>query len=158
MKRTKEKESETRKNKSERLFVAIGFTYCFVYYACIFFNVYFSCLVFCLAPDLFSGSRKNDSGQMGTSVAIIGVVSVCIYMGVSMMSDHLFKKNQNWRSSRVFVVAGAMILGALFFSSIMVFQNPIWVIVAMCLAKGLTYAILPIGPTIMINEMQERGD
>ncbi|MDM5223434.1 MFS transporter [Peribacillus sp. NJ11] len=100
---------------------------------------------------------KMTPGQMGSSVAIIGVVSVCIYMGVSMVSDHLFKKNQNWRSSRVFVVAGAMILGALFFSSIMVFQNPIWVIVAMCLAKGLTYAILPIGPTIMINEMQERG-
>ncbi|TFH59562.1 MFS transporter [Peribacillus frigoritolerans] len=100
---------------------------------------------------------KMTPGQMGTSVAIIGVVSVCIYMGVSMASDHLFKKNQNWRSSRVFVVAGAMILGALFFSSIMIFQNPIWVIVAMCLAKGLTYAILPIGPTIMINEMQERG-
>ncbi|MEF2094648.1 MFS transporter [Bacillus sp. CFBP9009] len=100
---------------------------------------------------------KMTPGQMGTSVAIIGIVSVCIYMGVSMASDHLFKKNQNWRSSRVFVVAGAMILGALFFSSIMVFQNPIWVIVAMCLAKGLTYAILPIGPTIMINEMQERG-
>ncbi|YCI78911.1 MFS transporter [Bacillus sp. R1-10] len=100
---------------------------------------------------------KMTPGQMGTSVAIIGVVSVCIYMGVSMASDHLFKKNQNWRSSRVFVVAGAMILGALFFSSIMIFQNSIWVIVAMCLAKGLTYAILPIGPTIMINEMQERG-
>lgn len=100
---------------------------------------------------------KMTPGQMGTNVAIIGVVSVCIYMGVSMASDHLFKKNQNWRSSRVFVVAGAMILGALFFSSIMIFQNPIWVIVAMCLAKGLTYAILPIGPTIMINEMQERG-
>ncbi|MCP1490305.1 MFS family permease [Peribacillus frigoritolerans] len=100
---------------------------------------------------------KMTPGQMGTSVAVIGVVSVCIYMGVSMASDHLFKKNQNWRSSRVFVVAGAMILGALFFSSIMIFQNPIWVIVAMCLAKGLTYAILPIGPTIMINEMQERG-
>lgn len=100
---------------------------------------------------------KMSPGQMGTSVAIIGVVSVCIYMGVSMVSDHLFKKNQNWRSSRVLVVAGAMILGALFFSSIMIFQNPIWVIVAMCLAKGLTYAILPIGPTIMINEMQERG-
>ncbi|MBO0997361.1 MFS transporter [Bacillus sp. SD075] len=100
---------------------------------------------------------KMTPGQMGTSVAIIGVVSVCIYMGVSMASDHIFKKNQNWRSSRVFVVAGAMIIGALFFASIMVVQNPIWVIVAMCLAKGLTYAILPIGPTIMINEMQERG-
>jgi MFS family permease len=108
-------------------------------------------------PIYLVESVKMTPGQMGTSVAIIGVVSVCIYMGVSMASDHLFKKNQNWRSSRVFVVAGAMILGALFFSSIMIFQNPIWVIVAMCLAKGLTYAILPIGPTIMINEMQERG-
>ena len=96
-------------------------------------------------------------GQMGTSIAIIGVISVCIYMGVSMLSDYLFKKNQNWRSSRVLVVAGAMIMGSLFLSSIMVFQNPIWVIFAMCLAKGLTYSILPIGPTIMINEMRERG-
>ncbi|MGW6382077.1 MFS transporter [Peribacillus butanolivorans] len=100
---------------------------------------------------------KMTPGQMGSSVAIIGVVCVCIYMGVYILSDYLFKKNQNWRSSRVLVVAGAMILGAIFFSSIMVFQNPIWVILAMCLAKGLTYAILPIGPTIMINEMRERG-
>ena len=96
-------------------------------------------------------------GQMGTSIAIIGVISVCIYMGVSMLSDYLFKKNQNWRTSRVMVVAGAMIMGSLFLSSIMLFQNPIWVIIAMCLAKGLTYSILPIGPTIMINEMRERG-
>jgi MFS transporter, ACS family, hexuronate transporter len=97
------------------------------------------------------------AAQMGTSVAIIGIVSVCIYMSVSMLSDYLFKKNQNWRSSRVLVVAGAMIMGAIFLASIMVFHNPIWVIFAMCLAKGLTYSILPIGPTIMINEMRERG-
>lgn len=39
----------------------------------------------------------------------------------------------------------------------MVFQNPLWVIAALCIAKGLAYTILPIGPTIMINEMRERG-
>lgn len=42
-------------------------------------------------------------------------------------------------------------------ASITVYQNPVWVIAAMCLGKGLTYAILPIGPTIMIHEMPERG-
>lgn len=108
-------------------------------------------------PIYLVESVKMSSAQMGYSIAIIGVVSVFIYMGVSMLSDYLFKKNQNWRLSRVFVVAGAMIIGALLLGSIIVVQNPIWVIIAMCLAKGLTYAILPIGPTIMINEMRERG-
>ena len=74
-----------------------------------------------------------------------------------MLSDHLFKKNQNWRLSRVYIVAGAMIIGALFMASSTVFQNPVWVVVAMCIAKGLTYAILPIGPTIMMNELPERS-
>ncbi|MFJ8063186.1 MFS transporter [Psychrobacillus sp. NPDC096426] len=95
--------------------------------------------------------------QMGYAVAIIGVASILIYVGVSMLSDHLFKKNQNWRLSRVYIVAGAMIIGALFMASSTVFQNPVWVVVAMCIAKGLTYAILPIGPTIMMNELPERS-
>jgi MFS family permease len=100
---------------------------------------------------------KMSSGEMGYSVAIIGIVSVLIYTGVSMLSDYLFKKNESWQISRIFVVAGAMIVGALLLASITVFQNPLWVVIAMCLAKGLTYAILPIGPTIMINEWPERG-
>src|SRR5699024_598395 len=96
-------------------------------------------------------------GQMGYSVMIIGIASIGIYMGVSVLSDRLFKKNKNWRVSRVYVVGIAMIVGAVTMASLMIFQNPIWVIIAMCLAKGLTYAIIPIGPTIMINEMPERG-
>lgn len=100
---------------------------------------------------------KMSSSQMGYSVAVIGIASVAIYVGVSMLSDYLFKKNQNWRVSRVFVVGAAMMMGALSMASTMVYQNPVWVVIAMCLSKGLTYAILPIGPTIMINELPERG-
>ncbi len=95
--------------------------------------------------------------QMGFAVAIIGVSSMVIYVGVAMLSDHLFKKNQNWRASRVYIVAWSLIIGSLFLLSLAFFQNPIWVAIAMCLAKGLTYAILPIGPTIMMNEMPERS-
>lgn len=100
---------------------------------------------------------EMSSGQMGYAVMIIGIVSIAIYMGISMLSDRLFKKNQNWRISRVYIVGVAMIFGALVMASLMIFQHPIWVIIAMCLAKGLTYTIIPIGPTIMINEMPERG-
>lgn len=95
--------------------------------------------------------------QMGLAVAVIGIASVVIYMGVSVISDFMYKKTNNWKVSRVYVTAISMIVGSVFMLTILVFQNPVWVIIAMCLAKGLTYAILPIGPTIVINEMPERG-
>ena len=98
-----------------------------------------------------------SAGQMGLAIAGIGIVAVAIYMGVAVLSDTLFKKTRNWRISRVYVTGGAMVVGALCLLSLSIFQNPIWVVIAMCLAKGLTYAILPIGPTIMINEMPQRG-
>ncbi|MFD2922362.1 MFS transporter [Halobacillus naozhouensis] len=98
-----------------------------------------------------------SQGEMGIGVMIIGIASVAIYMSVSSLSDRLFKKNQNWRVSRVYIVGASMIVGALCLASIIIFPNPVWAVVAMCVAKGLTYAILPIGPTIMINELPERG-
>ncbi|MFL0364909.1 MFS transporter [Pseudobacillus sp. 179-B 2D1 NHS] len=100
---------------------------------------------------------KMSSAQMGFGVMVIGIASTIIYIGVSALSDYLFKKNQNWRLSRVYVVGISMAIGALCMASITIFQHPVWVVAAMCLAKGLTYAILPIGPTIMINELPERG-
>ncbi len=123
-----------------------------------YFSAYFLVVWFAVwLPIYLVEVVQLSAAQMGYSVAIIGVASILIYVGVSMLSDHLFKKSQNWRQSRVYVVAGAMIIGAIIMASSTVFQNPIWVVVAMCLAKGLTYAILPIGPTIMINELPERG-
>lgn len=123
--------------------------YCSTYLLVVWFSVWL--------PIYLVEAVNMSSSQMGYSVAIIGVASIAIYMGVSVLSDHLFKNNQNWRVSRVFVVAGAMIIGALFMASNTFFQNPVWVVLAMCFAKGLTYAIIPIGPTIMINELPERG-
>lgn len=123
-----------------------------------YFSTYF--LVVWLAvwlPIYLVDAVQMTATQMGFGVALIGLSSVVIYVGVSMLSDYLYKKNQNWRVSRVYLVAGALILGAVFMASVTFFNNPVWVVIAMCLAKGLTYAILPIGPTIMINELPERG-
>ncbi|MDN4522995.1 MFS transporter [Fictibacillus fluitans] len=108
-------------------------------------------------PIYLVESVKMSSAQMGYSVAVIGIVSVLIYVGISMLSDFMFKKSQNWRVSRIYIIAASMVLGAVLLLSLTIFQQPMWVVVAMCLAKGLTYTILPIGPTIMINEWPERG-
>lgn len=98
-----------------------------------------------------------SAAQMGYSIATIGIASIVIYTGVSMISDYLFKKNQDWRISRIYVVTVSMAIGALFLASIIIFPNPIWVVSALCLSISLTYAILVIAPTIMINEKHESG-
>jgi ACS family hexuronate transporter-like MFS transporter len=108
-------------------------------------------------PIYLVESVGMTSKEMGFAVMIIGIASTLIYIGVSALSDYLFKKNQSWRISRVYVAGSAMIIGVLAMFSVTIYQNPTWVIIAMTLAKGLTYAILPIGPTIMINEVPERG-
>ncbi|MDM5338553.1 MFS transporter [Fictibacillus enclensis] len=108
-------------------------------------------------PIYLVESVKMSSAQMGYSVAIIGIISVLIYVAISMLSDYMFKKSQNWRVSRIYIIAASMIVGAVLLLSLTIFQQPMWVVAAMCLAKGLTYTILPIGPTIMINEWPERG-
>ncbi|MEH6944880.1 MFS transporter [Bacillus sp. JJ722] len=98
-----------------------------------------------------------SSGQMGFGIMFIGLSSIVIYMLVSIISDRLFVKTKSWKISRIYVSGASMIIGALCMLSIIVFQNPIWAIIAMSLAKGLTYSILVIGPAIMTNEMPERG-
>lgn len=95
--------------------------------------------------------------EMGYAVSGIGVVSVGVYIGVSVLSDRMFKRNKDWRISRVYVVGLAMIIGALLLASTAFITNAVWVIIAMCLAKGLTYGILTIGPTIIIHLLPERG-
>src|SRR5699024_12316622 len=42
-------------------------------------------------------------------------------------------------------------------ASVMMFQNAIWFIIVICLGWVLTYTVIAIGPSIMINEMPERG-
>lgn len=64
-------------------------------------------------PIYLVESIKLSPAQMGYGVMVIGIVSVVIYTGISILSDYLFKKNQNWRLSRVFVVGCSMIVGAL---------------------------------------------
>ncbi|CAN7209589.1 MFS transporter [Rossellomorea sp. LjRoot5] len=159
------KYQEVQKKKKEKLgkinvkdFLKLLGSHSALFTTLAYFSTYILVVWFSVwLPIYLVESVKMSPGEMGYSVAVIGIVSVFIYTGVSMLSDYLFKKSENWRVSRIFVVAGAMILGSLLLASITIFQNPLWVIIAMCLAKGLTYSILPIGPTIMINEWPERG-
>lgn len=123
-----------------------------------YFSTYLLVVWFAVWLPVYLVKIVNMSNiEMGYAVSGIGVVSVGIYIGVSVLSDRMFKRNKDWRISRVYVVGLAMIVGALLLASTAIIQNAVWVIIAMCFAKGLTYAILTIGPTIIIHLLPERG-
>lgn len=123
-----------------------------------YFSTYLLVVWFAVWLPVYLVKIVNMSNiEMGYAVSGIGVASVGIYIGVSVLSDRMFKRNKDWRISRVYIVGLAMIVGALLLASTAIIQNPVWVIIAMCFAKGLTYAILTIGPTIIIQLLPERG-
>ncbi|MGM0920295.1 MAG: MFS transporter [Bacillota bacterium] len=123
-----------------------------------YFSTYLLVVWFAVWLPVYLVKIVNMSNiEMGYAVSGIGVVSVGVYIGVSVLSDRMFKRNKDWRISRVYVVGLAMIIGALLLASTAFITNAVWVIIAMCLAKGLTYGILTIGPTIIIHLLPERG-
>ncbi|WHZ59275.1 MFS transporter [Metabacillus hrfriensis] len=123
-----------------------------------YFSTYLLVVWFAVWLPVYLVKIVNMSNiEMGYAVSGIGVVSVGVYIGVSVLSDRMFKRNKDWQTSRVYVVGLAMIIGALLLASTAFFTNAVWVIIAMCLAKGLTYGILTIGPTIIIHLLPERG-
>ncbi|USK30031.1 MFS transporter [Bacillus sp. CMF21] len=123
-----------------------------------YFSTYLLVVWFAVWLPVYLVKIVNMSNiEMGYAVSGIGVVSVGVYIGVSVLSDRMFKRNKDWQISRVYVVGLAMIIGALLLASTAFFTNAVWVIIAMCLAKGLTYGILTIGPTIIIHLLPERG-
>jgi MFS family permease len=123
-----------------------------------YFSTYLLVVWFAVWLPVYLVKIVNMSNiEMGYAVSGIGVVSVGVYIGVSVLSDRMFKRNKDWRISRVYVVGLAMIIGALLLASTAFITNAVWVILAMCLAKGLTYGILTIGPTIIIHLLPERG-
>ncbi|MDQ0860727.1 MFS transporter [Bacillus sp. V2I10] len=123
-----------------------------------YFSTYLLVVWFAVWLPVYLVKIVNMSNiEMGYAVSGIGVVSVGVYIGVSVLSDRMFKRNKDWRISRVYVVGLAMIMGALLLASTAFITNAVWVIIAMCFAKGLTYGILTIGPTIIIHLLPERG-
>ncbi|MGX2958071.1 MFS transporter [Peribacillus sp. JNUCC 23] len=108
-------------------------------------------------PNYLTKVTGLTSSQMGASVSIIGISSAAIIFLVSMVSDKVLAKTQNWRLSRVIVIGVAAVIGSLLVASVVFIQNPVWNVIAFGLAYGLTGANFAIGPQIMMRLVPERS-
>ncbi|MEO4055334.1 MFS transporter [Solibacillus sp. CAU 1738] len=108
-------------------------------------------------PNYLTKVIGLTSSQMGISVSLIGISSAAIIFLVSMISDKVLAKTQNWRLSRVLVTGVAAAIGSLLLISVVFIQNPIWTVIAFGLAYGLTGANFAIGPQIMMRLVPERS-
>lgn len=95
--------------------------------------------------------------KMGYFSSIIGVSSGVLTMLIAWFSDCLFKKNQNFRKSRVFIGGASVLAAGLLFSTLTVFHSPTWVLLALSLGNGLAYTMFVLLPPIVSRLMPERG-
>ena len=94
--------------------------------------------------------------KMGYFSSIIGVSSGVLTMLIAWFSDHLFKKNQNFRKSRVFIGGAAVLAAGLLFSTLTVFHSPTWVLLVLSLGNGLACTMFVLIPPIVSRLMPER--
>lgn len=108
-------------------------------------------------PNYLTKVIGMTASQMGVAVSIIGISSAAIIFLVSMISDKVLAKTQNWRFSRVFVTGTSAVIGSLMLVSVVFVQNPVWSVIAFGTAYGLTGANFAIGPQIMMKLVPERS-
>ena len=95
--------------------------------------------------------------QMGYTASAVGIGAVIISISISTYSDRLFQKNQNFRISRVYFAGAALVIAGLFLASATIFQSPIWVTVAILMAKGFSFTIMAISPQVLMQLLPERS-
>ncbi|QFF99239.1 MFS transporter [Psychrobacillus glaciei] len=108
-------------------------------------------------PNYLTKVAGLTSSQMGVSVSIVGISSAAIIFLVSMVSDKVLAKTQNWGLSRVMVIGVSAVIGSLLLATVVFIQNPVWNVIAFGLAYGLTGANFAIGPQIMMKLVPERS-
>ncbi|MFC5590546.1 MFS transporter [Sporosarcina soli] len=99
---------------------------------------------------------KLSPVQVGYAAMAVGLASVTVSISVSSFSDHLFKKTQSDRKSRVLVLAVSLLLSAVCLWSITVNQSTIGVIIAIGLASGFAMVALSVPIPFLMNFMPRR--
>ncbi|TYR81381.1 MFS transporter [Priestia megaterium] len=123
---------------------------------------YFSCAslltwVTAWQPTFFIKVTEMTPAQMGYASVIVGIGSVVLNASLSLFSDQLFKKNQSYRISRVFVTAIALVLAACLLFTLTTIESAILAVVILTFAKGLGYTIFVMGPQIVNSLLPERS-
>lgn len=110
------------------------------------------------APIYLTKVVKVTPMKMAFSISIVGVASVILVLLISAISDYVFKKSQSYRKARVWVASICTLIGGLALAAIPLLDNSfLWILVALCVAKGSTYVNISMSGQIMIQLMPERA-
>ncbi|MFA1710135.1 MFS transporter [Peribacillus frigoritolerans] len=110
------------------------------------------------APVYLTKVLKLSPMKMAYTIAGSGIVSLVLVFLISAISDRIFKKTQSHTKARVWVAGISTIIGGLALTAIPLLGNSlVWIVVALCIAKGSTYVNYSMSSTVMIQLMPERA-
>lgn len=95
--------------------------------------------------------------QMSFALAGIGLFAGLAGVGISYVSDLLFRKYRNYRQARVFMGGAVMMVAGLLLLSVTIVNSVVWSIVAFGVVTSCLLAFLTIQPQILMHLLPERS-
>ncbi|MDR7076833.1 MFS family permease [Neobacillus niacini] len=94
--------------------------------------------------------------EMGYFSSILGASYVVLTILIAWFSDRLFQKHNSLRKARVMVAGICTVLPGVLYFSMTIFTHPIYILIAMILAKAMVHAVFILWVPIALSLMPER--
>ncbi|KAB2336241.1 MFS transporter [Cytobacillus depressus] len=94
--------------------------------------------------------------EMGNFSSILGAAYIVLMILIAWYSDRLFQKHNSLRKARVMVAGIGAILSGVLFYSMTIFTNPVYILIAMILAKAMVHAVFILWVPIALSLLPER--
>ncbi|MEH6943352.1 MFS transporter [Bacillus sp. JJ722] len=108
-------------------------------------------------PSFLMEAISLSPSQMSYVIALLGLAGGIVAIIISTISDYVFKKTASFHKARILVTALAVFTGGVLYYSITEIRGVVWVIIAICLAKGMLNSGMVIGSVIAVKLAPERS-
>ncbi|WP_249365653.1 MFS transporter [Cytobacillus citreus] len=94
--------------------------------------------------------------EMGYFSSILGASYVVLTILIAWYSDRLFQKHNSLRKARVMVAGIGTVLSGALYCSMTIITHPIYILIAMILAKAMVHAVFILWVSIAVSLLPER--
>ncbi|WP_346006793.1 MFS transporter [Janibacter terrae] len=95
-------------------------------------------------PSYFELGLGYSAQEAGSMFALPSMVALVVMLGGSKISDRLMSKGASVRSSRVYLAAGAVVIGGALFALVPYVQTPVLVVALVSFAYGIASLAAPL--------------
>ncbi|MGG3883398.1 MFS transporter [Brevibacillus panacihumi] len=135
------------------VFLSLTFVLCFLVY---FAQIWGTTFASVWEPAYLVQVIQLTNQEMAYSIAGTGLVAGLMTILISWGGDRLYKKHRSYRKSYVRIGGISIILGGIFFYSVTWFQSTVFVLIALCLAKGFAFSVGTAASVIVSSMMPLR--